>query len=178
MNPVHAKTATCCESLPQEDSVVEPNNLKSKYYCPMHCEGDKIYDKAGNCPVCGMILQQIPDVNSTKIVYTCPMHSDVIKENSGSCPICGMDLIPLEPFNSQENQEYKAFFWKMKTAIFFTLPIFIIAMLEMVHGNPLLNVMSITNWNWVQLFLSLPVVFYACNMFFVRAWEIYIESQF
>lgn len=178
MNPVHAKTATCCESLPQEDSVVEPNNLKSKYYCPMHCEGDKIYDKAGNCPVCGMILQQIPDVNSTKIVYTCPMHSDVIKENSGSCPICGMDLIPLEPFNSQENQEYKAFFWKMKTAIFFTLPIFIIAMLEMVHGNPLLNVMSITNWNWVQLFLSLPVVFYACNMFFVRAWESILSLNF
>ena len=26
------------------------------FYCPMHCEGDKVYDKAGNCPVCGMDL--------------------------------------------------------------------------------------------------------------------------
>jgi Cu2+-exporting ATPase len=26
------------------------------YYCPMHCEGDKTYDKAGDCPICGMDL--------------------------------------------------------------------------------------------------------------------------
>ncbi len=29
---------------------------EGKYYCPMHCEGDKTYDKPGNCPVCGMHL--------------------------------------------------------------------------------------------------------------------------
>ena len=29
---------------------------KGKYYCPMHCEGDKTYTQAGNCPVCGMDL--------------------------------------------------------------------------------------------------------------------------
>jgi Cu2+-exporting ATPase len=27
-----------------------------KYYCPMHCEGDRVYDKPGRCPVCGMYL--------------------------------------------------------------------------------------------------------------------------
>ncbi|HMK06267.1 MAG TPA: copper-translocating P-type ATPase, partial [Flavobacterium sp.] len=26
-------------------------------------------------------------------------------------------------------------------------------------------------WNWIQLLLTLPVVFYACGMFFVRAWK-------
>src|SRR5690606_1008447 len=26
------------------------------FYCPMHCEGDKTYDKPGDCPVCGMDL--------------------------------------------------------------------------------------------------------------------------
>ena len=26
------------------------------FYCPMHCEGDKTYDKPGSCPVCGMDL--------------------------------------------------------------------------------------------------------------------------
>ncbi|MFT6638767.1 MAG: Cu2+-exporting ATPase [Flavobacterium sp.] len=26
------------------------------YYCPMKCEGDKTYDKAGECPKCGMDL--------------------------------------------------------------------------------------------------------------------------
>ena len=26
------------------------------YHCPMKCEDDKTYDKAGKCPVCGMDL--------------------------------------------------------------------------------------------------------------------------
>ena len=31
-------------------------NSTSPYYCPMHCEGDKTYDKPSDCPVCGMHL--------------------------------------------------------------------------------------------------------------------------
>ena len=30
--------------------------IASVYYCPMKCEGDKTYDKAGECPKCGMDL--------------------------------------------------------------------------------------------------------------------------
>ena len=26
------------------------------YQCPMRCEGDKMYDMPGNCPVCNMKL--------------------------------------------------------------------------------------------------------------------------
>lgn len=26
--------------------------------------------------------------------YTCPMHSDVLRDEPGSCPICGMNLVP------------------------------------------------------------------------------------
>lgn len=32
-----------------------------KYECPMHCEGDKTYDKPGNCPICKMDLQPITE---------------------------------------------------------------------------------------------------------------------
>lgn len=28
------------------------------YYCPMHCEGSKTYDKPGECPVCNMKLKK------------------------------------------------------------------------------------------------------------------------
>lgn len=31
-----------------------------KFYCPMFCEGDKVYDSNVGCPVCGMDLVQIP----------------------------------------------------------------------------------------------------------------------
>lgn len=41
----------------QHDHVHESGkNEKVQYYCPMHCEGDKVYDKPGNCPVCNMHL--------------------------------------------------------------------------------------------------------------------------
>ncbi len=48
-------------SAPQ--AVPEPEKLKAhagKYYCPMFCEGDKVYDSNVGCPVCGMDLVQIP----------------------------------------------------------------------------------------------------------------------
>jgi Cu(I)/Ag(I) efflux system membrane fusion protein len=31
---------------------------------------------------------------STPIVFTCPMHPDVLNEGPGICPICKMDLVP------------------------------------------------------------------------------------
>ncbi len=33
-----------------------PTDFSGAYYCPMQCEGDKTYDKFGDCPVCGMDL--------------------------------------------------------------------------------------------------------------------------
>ncbi len=146
-------------------------NRKGKYYCPMHCEGDKTYDKPGNCPVCGMNLEKLVELNTNPIMYTCPMHPEIIKEGPGSCPICGMDLVPMEPSDSENQKTYKDLVQKMKIAVVFTVPIFAIAMIEMAHNNPLLQLMDATKWNWVQLILSLPVVFYTCWMFFVRAWK-------
>lgn len=34
--------------------------------------------------------------HSGELVYTCPMHPTVVKEEPGSCPICGMDLVRVE----------------------------------------------------------------------------------
>ena len=28
--------------------------------------------------------------------YTCPMHSEIVRDKPGSCPICGMNLVPME----------------------------------------------------------------------------------
>jgi P-type Cu+ transporter len=28
----------------------------AKYFCPMKCEGEKVYNEPGNCPVCHMKL--------------------------------------------------------------------------------------------------------------------------
>jgi Cu2+-exporting ATPase len=158
--------------LPVEQVVVDhPKNAAGKYYCPMFCEGEKVYDDAGDCPVCGMDLVKAPDLAAAKIEFTCPMHPEIIQDYPGSCSICGMDLVPLEPKDSEENKVYLDLWSKMKIALFFTVPIFIISMSDMIPNNPLLKVLNTQTWNWAQLILSLPVVFYACWIFFVRAWK-------
>lgn len=168
-------------SLPgEEDPMKKQRQLKAKaaskgkgsgvYYCPMHCEGDKTYDKPGNCPVCGMDLVEQPSL-AKKTQYTCPMHPEVIKDEPGSCPICGMDLVPLEADVEEEDKTYKNLLQKFKISLLFTVPVFLISMSEMIHNNPLMAVMPWKYWNWVQLILSIPVVFYAGWMFFQRAWR-------
>lgn len=140
------------------------------FYCPMHCEGEKTYTSQVGCPVCGMDLIEQPKLQvSTE--YTCPMHPEIIKDEPGSCPICSMDLVPMEPTESEEDKAYQKLLKKMKMAVLFTVPIFLIAMADLIPGNPLTKMFSQFTWNWIQLTLSLPVVFFACWMFFERAWK-------
>ena len=141
------------------------------FYCPMHCEGEKTYDKPGDCPVCGMDLVEEISATNTATHYTCPMHSEVIKNEPGACPICGMDLVPLETDVSAEEKNYKKLLGKFWMALGFTLPIFLIAMSEMIPNNPLYKIVHLKYWNWIQFVLSLPVIFYATWMFFKRAYR-------
>ena len=156
---------------PIEDKISEKDDKPSQYHCPMHCEGNKNYNKAGDCPVCGMHLEKIHELNNTKTLFTCPMHPEIIQDHSGSCPICGMDLVPMNAGDSEEQKTYKNLVKKMKIAVIFTVPVFAIAMIEMISNNPLLKIMEASKWNYVQFALTLPVVFYACWMFFVRAFK-------
>lgn len=110
-------------------------------------------------------------------VYYCPMRceGDKTYDHPGHCPVCGMDLVEQVSTESlkeggqeqQKHQELRRQFWG---ALAFTLPIFIIAMGGMWHDNPMYKLMPISYWNWLQFALSLPVVFYYCWTYFVRAW--------
>ncbi|MCB9256782.1 MAG: copper-translocating P-type ATPase [Chitinophagales bacterium] len=156
------------------DKHIKPKEVKNgngTYYCPMHCEGEKTYNKPGDCPVCGMHLVEEVSLKATAQQYTCPMHPKVVKDKSGACPICGMDLVPLKANESEEQKNYHALLKKFWIAAAFTLPIFLIAMSEMIPNNPLYRVLSMKYWNWIQFTLSLPVVFYATWMFFERAYK-------
>lgn len=125
-------------SIPEPKKTKESNSNNipgTKYYCPMQCEGEKLYDKPGDCPV------------------------------------CGMDLVALETSLNSEEAQYQKLLKKFWIASVFTLPIFIIAMSEMIPNNPLYGWMKQEYWNWVQLLLSIPVVFYATWVFFKRAYS-------
>ncbi|MFZ2284091.1 MAG: copper-translocating P-type ATPase, partial [Lutibacter sp.] len=92
-------------------------------------------------------------------------------DEPGSCPICGMDLVPMKPTESEEDKTYLKLLKKMKLSLIFAVPVFIISMSMHLPANPLLKIMPQIYWDWLQFILTLPVVFYTCWMFYVRAWK-------
>ncbi len=143
-----------------------------KFYCPMHCEGEKMYDKPGDCPVCGMNLEKAAAPVAAAKKYTCPMHPEIVEDKPGSCPICGMDLVPMAATaEAEDNSVVKELSRKFWIAVFFTIPVFIIAMGGMIPGNPLPRLLSQEVWDYIQLALSVPVIFYSGWMFFKRAYR-------
>lgn len=157
----------------------------SVYFCPMECEGEKLYFKQGKCPVCGMYLAPIEEreeirekaksnenqkVNLDKIgEFYCPMFCEGDKtypKNTG-CPVCGMDLVQIVAEGQEDNSTYIDLRKKFYIALAFTIPVFILAMGGMM-GLPLDKIPHHTQL-YLQAAFTIPVV-YAGFMFFQRAY--------
>ncbi|HUT55264.1 MAG TPA: heavy metal-binding domain-containing protein [bacterium] len=41
------------------------------------------------------------------VVYTCPMHPEVVSDQPGKCPICGMNLVEKQKTAATMNQDEK-----------------------------------------------------------------------
>ena len=147
-------------------------NSTGKYYCPMRCEGDKVYEEPGDCPVCGMHLKKEENTSSSKLVYTCPMHPEVRQNGPGSCPKCGMDLVPEKgEETSEEEKAYKKMAKKFWIAMALSIPVFVIAMSDFFKFLHLDTIASKQVWGWIELILATPVVFYSSWDFFKRGWS-------
>ena len=167
---------------------IKPENKispSSVYFCPMECEGEKLYFKQGKCPVCGMYLAPIEEreeirekakntenqkVNLDKIgEFYCPMFCEGDKtypKNTG-CPVCGMDLVQIVAEGQEDNSAYINLRKKFYIALAFTIPVFILAMGGMM-GLPIDKIPHHTQL-YLQAAFTIPVV-YAGFMFFQRAY--------
>ncbi len=102
-------------------------------------------------------------------IYTCPMHPEVRQVGPGSCPICGMALEPERvSLDEGPNPELIDMTRRFYTAAILGSPVMLLAMIGMVAPD---FVHRISSWtNWIQLALSIPVVFWAGAPLFVRGW--------
>ncbi|ORU91205.1 MAG: copper-transporting ATPase [Cycloclasticus sp. symbiont of Poecilosclerida sp. N] len=142
--------------------------LAAKYICPM-CPGIES-DEPDICSKCGMALE--PEIfvpPSTHTNYICPMHPDIVEQNAGSCPKCGRTLEEKTVVLEEQNPELDDMSRRLKISLFFTVPLFIIAMSEMVVGDSIFNIASAPALQWIQLCLAAPVVLWAGWPFFERA---------
>lgn len=97
------------------------------------------------------------------------MHPEIVQDAPASCPICGMALEPMEPAE-QQNPELADMLRRFSVSLVLTLPVFGIAMAEMLPGNPLARAFAPKTLVWVQLVLGTPVVLWGGWPFFARGW--------
>ncbi|NOY96700.1 MAG: copper-translocating P-type ATPase [Chlorobi bacterium] len=148
---------------------------QDKYFCSMRCEGDKSYDKPGDCPKCGMhLIKEVSAVpsSSSGTIFTCSMHPEIKRNKPGNCPICGMDLIPESgDVESEEEKAYKKMAKKFWIAVVLSVPVLFIAMSDYVSFVNLESLASRKIWSWVEFILATPVLFYSSWIFFKRGWS-------
>ncbi len=103
-------------------------------------------------------------------VYTCPMHPEVRQVGPGACPICGMALEPAEV--SADDEEDSAELVDMRRRLVvsaaLSVPLFVLAMSDMIPGRPLADLLPVDARRWLELVLAAPVVLWGGWPFLVR----------
>jgi Cu+-exporting ATPase len=105
--------------------------------------------------------------------YTCPMHPEVVQIGPGDCPKCGMDLEPKEASLEEEGEspELRDMTRRFRVSLVLTLPVFALAMSEMVPGLKVEEFLSMKVQSWIQCLLASPVVLWGGAIFFQRGWK-------
>jgi len=140
---------------------------QTAWICPM-CPSVRVAEPVP-CPMCGMALEP-EDIVGPAVRYTCPMHPEVEQEQPGACPLCGMALEPTMVMPEETNPELDDMRRRFFLSLLFTVPVFVLAMSEMIPGQPLQQAVSPWLLGWIQLALATPVVLWAGKPFFERAW--------
>ena len=103
-------------------------------------------------------------------IYTCPMHPEVRQVGPGSCPDCGMALEPLTfTADDGDNPELVDMTRRLIVAAALSVPLLVVAMGDMLPGEPISRLLS-GRWRvLLELALATPVATWAAWPFFVRA---------
>ncbi len=101
--------------------------------------------------------------------YTCPMHPEVVQRGPGACPLCGMALEPKVPAAvAEENVELRDMTRRLAVGAALALPVFLVAMADMLPGRPAEGLLPPAARAWLELLFSAPVVLWAGAPFFAR----------
>jgi len=146
-----------------------PAPAGTKWICPMDPEVES--DGPGACPKCGMALEPaLPLAPATKTEWTCPMHPEIVRDAPGACPICGMALEPRTvEVEAGPNPEYVDMVRRFWIAVPLAAATLVLAMGEMIPGDPLGQILSPQLRLWLQLAFATPVALWAAWPFYQRA---------
>ena len=116
-------------------------------------------ESADRSPVEGRVLE-----------WTCPMHPEIVRGEPGSCPTCGMALEPRGVATDDDavNPELADMTRRFWLAAAFTIPLFIVAMGDLLPGAPISRMLSPRTRTLLELALATPVCLWSAWPFYVR----------
>ena len=105
-------------------------------------------------------------------MWVCPMDPEVRQDHPGACPKCGMALEPEQPTAVEApNPELLDMSRRLRISALFAVPVFLLAMSEMLPGMPLHHALGMRAMVFLQLALAAPVVLWGGLPFFQRGWR-------
>lgn len=141
---------------------------KTHYFCSTHC-----LNKFKKNPEAFLDKKEVAQKTSSKdAIYTCPMHPEIRQKGPGNCSICGMALEPEEiSLEEEPNHELIDMNKRFKWSVVFALPLFLLAMSEMIPSISPHKILGEGLFQWAQLFLAAPVVLWCGWPLLVRGYQ-------
>ncbi len=103
------------------------------------------------------------------VIYTCPMHPEIVRTEPGSCPICGMALEPRNA-TAESNVELNDMTRRFWVSIALALPVFLMATVEDLFPQARPVFISMSGLQWLEFALATPAVLWGGKPIFQRGW--------
>ncbi len=151
------------------------SDYKDQHYlfCSAHCQ-HKFEEHPEHYLPAEPSIPSCPDhscaVDDTRI-YTCPMHPEIEQKGPGSCPKCGMALESKSIQLEEDTSEVDAMMRRFWISTIFASVVFISAMGSMFLPHTFASIITPKTAQWIEMLLSIPVVWWGGSIFYVRAWE-------
>ena len=141
------------------------------FFCSARCRDKFVAEPTRYLAVPGGDAPDVAMPEAGGVLWTCPMHSQIVRKEPGSCPICGMALEPMTPSaGDTANRELRDMTRRFWVGVALSLPLLAIVMAEHFDKPALDAVISPRLAVWAQLILATPAVLWGGWPFFERGW--------
>jgi P-type Cu+ transporter len=166
---VSVKDPVCGMDIDPEEAAGRSEHAgRTYFFCSALCK--RKFDDDPTRHLTGAGGQHAPATKPPEgVLYTCPMHPEIVRDKPGSCPICGMALEPMTATGDDTSPELAYMTRRFWACLVLTAPLLLLVMGEMIVGQPFIaRLFPGRSFSWFQLALATPVVLWGGFPFFER----------